>query len=113
MGRHKEYRTLHSLQAEFEKTIYGERSKKMYAQCLTAMVDYFDGRTRRPEDVFRFEIPALREYLMKSRGIAESTVYYYMRVGSSFYSWMDLHEYVPPDYNPFRQYTKYKKRPTD
>lgn len=104
MGRHKEYRTLHSLQAQYEKTIYNKKTFRVYSQALSVMVDYFNGRTRRPEDVFRYEIPTLQEYLRKNRGLSEPTIIHYMRVGSAFYSWMDMYEYVPPNYNPFRPF---------
>jgi len=94
--------TLHSRQAEYEKTLYRKHIRNQYCYMLDRIVLFF-GKDRAPEDVFRSDIPLLREHLTKTYGVKTlSSLAWYMRAGRAFYSWMDVMEYVPIGFNPFR-----------
>jgi hypothetical protein len=102
--------TLHSRQAEYEKTIWNPTTRKQYAYILDRLV-LFLGKDKAPEDVFRSEMPALRQHLREVYAIkTPMSMAMYMRVGRSFYNWMDIMEYVPIGFNPFRSWVRNMER---
>lgn len=101
---------LHDCQAEYEKTLYNHATRVAYCRCLDRIVRYF-GPERNPADVFRHELPGFWDWMKQNYVQRPTTTYWVTRVGSAFYTWMDMYEYVPPDYNPFRRYRKRTVRP--
>ena len=109
--------TLHSRQAEYEKTLYNPTTRRNYAYALDRIVLIL-GKDRSPEDIFRAEIPELRKRLRDEFEVKGATnIAYYMTIGRAFYNWMDAMEYVPIGFNPFRPWVPLrngrKAAPTD
>lgn len=102
--------TLHSRQAEYEKTLYRKHVRNQYCYVLDR-INRILGEDRAPEDIFRADIPVLRKRLREEFGVTTPrSMATYMQIGRSFYNWMDAMEYVPIGFNPFRVYVPRRER---
>jgi len=80
---------------------YNRRSGKTYRSGLKLMVEILDGQVKTTDQLALTVLVDVYNW-MAERDYSRHTVYTYVAFIRSFLKWLDLHEWLPPDYSVTR-----------
>lgn len=104
-------KTLGELQAGFEITFAKGNQRTWQARSyeLERLVSFF-GKTRFVDSIFKADIETFEAWLWEHFACSPRRRRGYVLLGAQWYDWMEDHEYVEFNFNPFRRYLRRSTR---
>jgi hypothetical protein len=106
-------KTLGELQAPFELlAAKNKRSWYTRSEELDRIV-LFLGKDRAIDSIFRSDIAAFDAWMFEFKGYSPATRRMTIQCGARWYTWMEDHEHIEFNFNPFLRYLRKKEKPLE